>query len=71
MMRILVFLALMLLALLLLAGCASYTVACPPPHYADEKVHDELKAIPFAGFEDFWDYMSAMEIQQEALEVCQ
>lgn len=44
--------------------------ACPPPQWPDEKVAEELEAIPFEGYEDFWDWMARTEVLNEQLEIC-
>lgn len=67
------FLSLALIAGLFLSGCGggSGISKCPPPQYPDEKVGEELKKVPYEGFEDFWAWMGGVEKLNQALEVCQ
>jgi len=63
--------------LVLASGCALLSPkpspvadVCPPPQWADDKVAEELDAVPFVGFEDFWSWFSQVERLNEALEKC-
>ena len=58
--------------ILLTTACAgSVTTSCPPPVWMDRPVGEELEAVPFDGFEDFWSWVDRVDKLNLALETCQ
>ncbi len=55
-----------------MSACASESVGinCASPVWPDERVYEELDAVPLPGYEDFWKWMADVEKLNEQLEVC-
>jgi hypothetical protein len=60
------------IVLFFLSGCASGVVPsdCPPPRDPGAEVAEELEAVPFEGFEDFWRWMADVETLNRQLDAC-
>ena len=43
---------------------------CPPWPEAGDRVAEELEAVPFEGFEDFWEWMSRLDKLRDQLDAC-
>lgn len=59
--------------LVLVSGCVSndrIRVICPRPEFMDAPVAEELEAVPYDGFEDFYSWLSRIERLNEALRAC-
>lgn len=54
-----------------LSGCvaANYN-NCPVYPIAGKKVADELKSIPYEGFEDFWEHQARLYKLKQELDLC-
>jgi hypothetical protein len=66
-------LALSLIAMMFLSGCAtrgSETSVCPPWPVGGPKVAEELENIPYHGYEDFWSWMDRLAKLRDQLEAC-
>lgn len=63
-----------LLAIVLTSSSAcvteSYSGPCPPWPVAGEKVAEELEAVPYEGFEDFYGWLARLDVLRDQLERC-
>lgn len=61
----------MLLALSCLSGCttANYN-NCPVYPIAGKKVAEELKNIPYNGYENFWEHQARLYKLKQELDLC-
>ena len=55
-----------------LSSCASvnYSYNCPVYPIGGEKVADELKNIPYEGYEDFWEHQARLYKLKQELDLC-
>jgi hypothetical protein len=50
---------------------ASYDNYCPVYPVAGKPVYEELKNIPYQGYEDFWEWMGRINKLKGELDICQ
>jgi hypothetical protein len=50
---------------------ANYNNYCPIYPVAGKPVYEELKNIPYQGYEDFWEWMGRINKLKGELEICQ
>lgn len=64
--------SLILAGILCLSSCttANYSYNCPVYPVAGKPVYEELKNIPYQGYEDFWEWMGRINKLRGELEIC-
>lgn len=70
--RRLKYILLLLLVVIILFGCsttANYN-NCPAYPVGGKNVGDELKGVPYAGYEDFWEWLGRIDKLRQELELC-
>lgn len=64
-------LSLILAVMLLLSSCrATHYDYCPVYPIAGEKVAEELKNVPYGGYEDTWEWLGRIEKLKQELDLC-
>lgn len=62
---------LILAGILCLSSCATASYNnCPVYPVAGKPVYEELKNIPYQGYEDFWEWMGRINKLRGELEIC-
>lgn len=60
-----------MLAVMSLSGCMQVTsFNCPVYPIGGEKVAEELKNIPYDGYEDFWEHQARLYKLKQELDLC-
>lgn len=69
--KLIYILSLILAAMLLLSSCTTTNYSCATYPTAGEKVAEELKNVPYEGYEDTWEWLGRIEKLKRELDLCQ
>lgn len=62
----------LMLLVAILSGCTRVTsFNCPVYPIGGQKVADELKNIPYEGYENFWEHQARLYKLKQELDLCQ